>query len=152
MHESVKAQTIPVTHFMVADGVPNEEVDGWDVVHMVLPRSHGDFGDTPRALGAMSALTLGHDAITFLDADNWFLPYHIDAMVKAHRQTGRNVCVASRAFHRLDGSFMYNETPDDSHADMNCIVLFNQAVRLVPFLALKPKALAEIDDRIFWKC
>src|SRR6185369_3572393 len=119
-HESVSAQTYPTTHFMVADGVPQKAVDDWKVEHIALPRSHGDFGDTPRVIGAISALNLGYDAVTFLDADNWYHRKHIEVMVGAHKQTGRDVCLASRTIHRLDGSFMCNAQEDDSHADSSC--------------------------------
>ena len=68
-HDSVKAQTYPATHFMLADGHPNPEVDNWDVVHIKLP-AHGDSCDTPRAIGALSASAQGFDAISLLDADN----------------------------------------------------------------------------------
>lgn len=151
-HESVVAQTYPSTHFMVSDGIPQKEIDNWELEHIVLSSSHGDFGDTPRVVGALSALTLGYNAIAFLDADNWYHRKHIELMVAAHEQTGRNVCIASRAMHRLDGSFMYNLKEDDSHVDMNCMFLVGDVTRLIPLLAVKPKPLAEVDDRIFWKC
>src|SRR5438552_2141705 len=96
-HESVLAQTYPTTHFLVADGAPQEAVDAWEAEHIILPRSHGDFGDTPRVIGTISALNLGYDAITFLDADNWYHRKHVELMAAAHKQTGRNVCLGSRA-------------------------------------------------------
>ena len=151
-HDSVAAQSHPATHFMVADGFPNEEVARWKIQHIVLSHNLDDFGDTPRVIGALAALAQGFEAIAFLDADNWYYPYHVQAMVTAHQETGRNVCLASRSIHRPDGSFMYNYKEVDSFADINSLFLIGPAARLVPFLSIKPKAFAELDDRIFWKC
>ena len=36
-HDSVMAQTCPVTHIMVSDGHPNPEVDQWNAIHVRLP-------------------------------------------------------------------------------------------------------------------
>lgn len=55
-HDSVLAQTVPVRHFLVADGFPRREIDAWDADHLTLSRSHADFGNTPRSVGSMSAL------------------------------------------------------------------------------------------------
>jgi hypothetical protein len=151
-HDSVAAQTYPTTHFMVADGAPQMEIGGWAAEHIILPRSHADFGDTPRVVGALSALNLGYDAITFLDADNWYHRKHVEVMVAAHEHTKRSVCLASRSFHRLDGSFMYDCKEDDGHADTSCLFLAGEVTRLIPLMAMKPRPLAEVGDRVFWKC
>jgi len=150
-HDSVRRQTYPTTHFVVADGAPRDEVRGWPVEHIVLPRNHGDFGDTPHALGAISALSLGYDAIAFLDSDNWYLPNHVETMVAAQRRSGHPVVLAARSFHRLDGSLMAGLRDEENHADTNCLFLSGEAARLVPLLAIKPKAFAEVGDRIFWR-
>lgn len=149
-HDSVLAQTHAATHFLVADGSPNPAVAGWNAEHIVLPKAHGDYGDTPRVIGALSALGQGHDAIAFLDADNWYRPTHIATMIAAHEHTGFSVCLASRSIHRLDGSFMFDFPETDNHVDTSCFFLTGEAVRLVPLMALKPHALADQGDRIFW--
>jgi glycosyltransferase involved in cell wall biosynthesis len=150
-HESVVAQTYPATHFLVADGNSNPLVRDWAAEHIVLPRAHDDFGDTPRVLGAISALSQGYEAIAFLDADNWYYPNHIEAMVAAQRDTGLKVCVASRALHRIDGSFMYQMREDDRLVDTSCYFLTGEAAWFIPIMAIKPKVLSEIGDRLFWK-
>ena len=81
-HESVLRQTGEVTHFMVADGFPNPEVDRWDVQHVSLGAAHGDNGNTPRGIGALLAFAQGFDAVAFLDADNWFVDNHISSLLK----------------------------------------------------------------------
>jgi len=54
-HESVKRQTHPTTHILVADGQPIDLVSSFDAQHIILPITHRDYGDTPRALGSLSA-------------------------------------------------------------------------------------------------
>ncbi len=68
---SVAAQHYPCDHILVADGRPQDWIDGYpDVLHLRLPRNVADCGDTPRAVGAAYACGRDYDAITFLDADN----------------------------------------------------------------------------------
>jgi glycosyltransferase involved in cell wall biosynthesis len=82
-HDSVMAQTRACTHFMVADGFARDEIDDWDVQHIRLPLGHADFGNTPRCLGALSALNQGFDGFAYLDADNWYHPEHAESLVEA---------------------------------------------------------------------
>ncbi len=139
-HESVLAQTHPCRHFMVADGFANEAVAGWDLSHTVLPRAHADYGNTPRAVGALQAHTEGYDAVAFLDADNWFYPEHIAAMVRLHQETGAVVCTATRTLHRLDGSLMFvdRESDGDKHADTNCMFFTRALFKLLPLWVMMP--------------
>ena len=74
---SVAAQTHACDHFLVADGHAQDWIDGAGVRHLRLDRGHGDYGNTPRALGALLAVSEGYDAIAFLDADNWYAPEHV---------------------------------------------------------------------------
>ena len=103
-HESVLAQTHPCVQILVADGVPVDELDAWNAQHIRLPQHHADYGDTPRAVGSMSAIGQGFEAIAYLDADNWFAPEHIESLVRLHEETGADVCLSSRDLHRIDGS------------------------------------------------
>ncbi|MEM9692341.1 MAG: glycosyltransferase, partial [Myxococcota bacterium] len=132
---SVAAQTVPVTHFVVADGHPQPDlVDRFRVEHLVLPDAHGDNGNTPRAIGSLSAVNRGFDAIAYLDADNWYRPEHIERMVALQRRTGASVCTSGRTIHRLDGSFMLVDRESDGlrHVDTSCLFLTRDAFRLVP--------------------
>ena len=125
-YESVQQQSHTCTHYLVADGSPRADVLNWPAEHMVLPRPHRDVGNTPRAIGSLSAMNQGYDAITYLDADNWFYPDHIESMVNLHRQTGAVVCTASRTIHRLDGSLLYadeRECDGRKFVDTNCFFL-----------------------------
>src|SRR5215213_6211875 len=86
-HRSVRAQRTPCTHVMVADGFPADEVQTWELDHIVLPRSHADYGSTPRLIGSFHAVGLGFDGIAFLDADNWYHFDHLEILLNLHRRT-----------------------------------------------------------------
>jgi glycosyltransferase involved in cell wall biosynthesis len=152
-HESVRQQTHPAVHFLVADGFSRPEVLNWSAERITLSRAHADGGDTPRGVGSLSAMNPDFDAIAFLDADNWYLPDHIESMMKLHRQTGACVCTATRNIHRLDGSFMYVDNFDsDGHkfVDTNCLFLTRGAFEILPLWAMMPKELAPSADRVIW--
>src|SRR4051794_24560005 len=69
---SVARQTVPCTHFLVCDGdEPHDITIPASVKVLRLPDAHRDFGNTPRAIGSVSAISQGFDAIAYLDSDNW---------------------------------------------------------------------------------
>lgn len=153
---SVAGQTYSCTHFLVADGHPQDLgslISDRPPEHIVLSRAHGDNGNTPRAIGGLSAMNQGFDAIAYLDADNWFYPHHIERMVDLHRASGAPVCTATRSIHRLDGSLMYvdfNESDGRDHVDTSCLFLTRPAFDVLPLWAMMPKQLAPNCDRIAW--
>ncbi|MGE4218810.1 MAG: glycosyltransferase family 2 protein [Alphaproteobacteria bacterium] len=152
-HASVAGQTHPCTHFMIADGHPAAEVEAWPIQHFVLARSHDDNGNTPRCIGALSAMNQGFEAIAFLDADNWYEADHIAGLVALHQQTGAAICTAGRSLRRLDGTVLvaHDDWSDgDRMADTNCVLLTREAFRLLPVWALMPKQLSPVCDRVFW--
>jgi len=73
---SVQAQTIKADHFLISDGYQQDWVANRVARHIPLGKSHGDYGNTPRGIGAQLAVSEGYDAIGFLDADNWIDPEH----------------------------------------------------------------------------
>jgi len=153
-YESVLSQTFPCTHFMVADGHPCEEVSSWAVEHIILPKPHHDLGNTARGVGSMSAMNQGYDAVSFLDADNWYYPNHIESMINLHRQTGAAVCTASRTIHRWDGSLMYadvHECDGKRHVDTNCFFMMRPAFRVLPIWMMMPTPLGPVGDRVIWQ-
>jgi hypothetical protein len=153
-HDSVLTQLYPCTHFLVADGHPRKEIANWSAQHLILPQSHNDSGNTPRCLGSLSAMNLGYDAIAYLDADNWYYPNHIEAMIHLQRQTGADLCTATRSIHRLDGSLMYvdqHECDGKRHVDSSCFFLTRSAFRILPVWAMMPPQLGPICDTIFWR-
>jgi hypothetical protein len=149
-HQSVLAQTHPCTHILVADGVPESYVDEWDAQHNRLATNHGDYGDTPRAIGSLTAIGQGFDAIAYLDADNFYRPGHIESLVNLHNETGAAVCISSRTMHRLDGSEMGAcvETDGEFFADTSCLMFTRPAFALAPTWALLDPKLHPICDRM----
>ena len=150
-HDSVKAQTYPVTHFMLSDGYPNAEVDNWDVVHIKLP-AHADSGDTPRAIGALSASAQGFDAISMLDADNWFENDHIASLLDVQKQSGSQVVTVARTLRRMDGSILglCHESNGQSFNDTNCYLITRDVFYIFSTWGFKNRNMGVAGDRIFW--
>jgi glycosyltransferase involved in cell wall biosynthesis len=151
---SVAAQSYPCTHFLVADGFPRPELVPEAAQHIVLPRAHADNGNTPRAIGSLSAIGQGFDAIAYLDADNWYEPGFVEAMVKLHAVTGAAFCSAGRAIHRVDGALLLIDTAESNArtlVDTSCMFLVRRAFPVVPVWALMPKQMAAACDTVFFR-
>jgi cellulose synthase/poly-beta-1,6-N-acetylglucosamine synthase-like glycosyltransferase len=102
--ESVARQTVPVEHLLIADGLPQSWLDTEPVRHIKLDKSHGDYGNTPRGVGSLLAISEGFDGFGFLDADNWLEPMH--AELCAQCGTGVDYVIAQRHFRRPDETIM----------------------------------------------
>lgn len=149
---SVRGQTHPCTHFMVSDGHPLDRLDGADVRHVRLGRAHGDYGNTPRAIGGQLAVAEGFDAICFLDADNWYAPDHVAACVDTAERSNADFVATGRRLMRDDGSEIPLRTSDDanrSHIDTNCYFLTFGAFHTLPRWVLAPKPMASLFDRFY---
>lgn len=152
-HDSVKAQTHDdVFHIMVADGHARQEVDEWDVIHIKCPIAHGDYGDTPRSIGSLSAVTLGADAICLLDADNWIEPNHVEKLHNIQVNTGVQVVTTTRMLRRMDGSVLgvCNESNGREFNDTNCYFFTRPAFSSIMHYVFKDKQDAIVGDRIVW--
>lgn len=150
-HDSVRRQTHGCTHFFVSDGHPRAELDEWDVRHMRLGTSHGDYGNTPRALGSMSAFNLGFDAVAYLDADNWYADDHVESLVCFSARTGSDVGFSSRHIVLSTGEkFPFPDEPDHQHVDTNCLFFTSRAAFLAPIWAMMDPSLAAIGDRLMF--
>lgn len=103
-HASLAGQGHPVTHILVADGEPNPAVAAWADQHIVLRHRHRDGGNAGRMAGGLSAASQRFDAVTFLDAADWFLPGHLDGMVRVVEASGADAATARRVLHRIDGT------------------------------------------------
>jgi hypothetical protein len=149
--ESVREQTIPCTHFVVDDG-GDPCPEGADVERIALPRPHDDFGDTARAIGAISAIARGFDAIAWLDADNWYLPHHIETMLGTYVESGAAVVSSTRTLHHRDGRVLgpCYECDGQSFVDGNCLFVGRPGFGLIAnWYLLDPKHHV-IGDRVFW--
>jgi tetratricopeptide (TPR) repeat protein len=101
----------------------------------VLPARHADYGDTPRAIGGLSAIGQGFDAIAYLDADNWYARDHIASLIALHEHTGAAICTARRSIHHLDGRQLGFQLYSDE-CDTSCLMLFRPAFQIAPAWAL----------------
>jgi hypothetical protein len=149
-HRSVLEQTHPCTHILVADGVAEGDVDGWQAQHIILRTNHADYGDTPRALGSVSAIGQQFDAIAYLDSDNWYMPDHIESLVALHQATDAAVCISNRTINRIDGSYMgpCPESDGEQFADTSCLLLTRRAFGYATAWATFDPRLHAICDRL----
>lgn len=151
-HDSVLAQTHACTHIMVADGQPQSAaLSGWrGLRHIPLPVTHGDYGDTPRAIGSLDAIGAGFDAIAYLDADNTFAPDHIESLVDLQRSSGAAFCSSTRYLCRIDGSIMAEcmNCDGETFVDTSCMFFGRGAFRLVTAWVLMPDFAHALCDRV----
>ena len=151
---SVKRQTIPTDHIVVADGLPQDWVDGSGVRHLRLDHTHDDWGDTPRGLGATMAVAEGYSGIGFLDADNWLEPDHVQYCIELAQQSGPYGCdyiAALRHFRRPDESILdVADDPVAFHIDTNCFFFFRSGFHLLPVWAMLPREVSVACDRVFY--
>jgi len=147
-HASVKAQTHQTTHIMVADGHPSPAVAAWDIQHMIMPHAHADGGDTPRGLGALSALNQGFDAVGFLDADNWLAEDHVENCLAACARNDAPISFASRQIVLSTGQYCTFEDRDvveQRHVDTSCYFMLRDAALIMALWAM-------IDPRVWQAC
>ncbi|MEN9886986.1 MAG: hypothetical protein RL758_1564 [Pseudomonadota bacterium] len=148
---SVQGQTVQADHFMVADGHPQDWIDGIPGVHHIrLAQSHADYGNTPRCVGAVRAAEQGYEAIGLLDADNWLDPDHVAACLQAASSADGpcDFVIAARRFCRLDGSDMHIQE-EAGHIDTNVFFFLKGSYPLLPLWGSMPKELSPICDRVF---
>jgi glycosyltransferase involved in cell wall biosynthesis len=151
--DSVAAQTVKCDHILVADGHPQEFIDGLGLRHIKLDRSHSDYGNTPRGIAAQLAISEGYGAIAFLDADNWYEPDHVELCLAAATQvTGDpydcDYVVAKRRFVSPDLKTII-ELARENGVDTNCFFFLPGAFHMIPFWNLMPQEVASLGDFIF---
>lgn len=146
-HESVLLQTYPCDHIIISDGgMPPPMMDAQTIY---LSHNHNNYGDTPKWIGVISALSQGYDAIAFLDADDWLSKNHIENAVRLCREKNAKICVMNRSLNRLDGSELpINYDPDVMQS--HCVFMLADVARELLLCACKPDALCEVGDRIMW--
>jgi glycosyltransferase involved in cell wall biosynthesis len=151
-HESVLTQGSNITHIMVADGYPIDELDSWNIHHIKLPIAHSDNGNTPRGIGSIFARNNSYDFISYLDADNWFHTNHICSLISLYKQEKSPIVSSLRTFHTLDGIDMKISEPyEDSlaHVDTSCLLLHKSVFDLTFAWITMNKVLSPICDRVF---
>jgi len=153
--KSVAAQTIKVDHFLISDGYPQDWVASRVARHIPLGKSHGDYGNTPRGIGAQLAVSDGYDAIGFLDADNWLDPNHTEECLKTAignygSPLNCDYVVTKRRFIRPNLT-VANIQEESNHIDTNCYFLLRGAYSFLPVWNLMPKEFSNVADRVFYK-
>jgi len=151
--ESVKRQTVAADHFLVADGFPQSWLDDVGVNHIRLGHAHRDFGDTPRAIGGLVAVSQGYECIGFLDADNWYEDDHVEvcsAIANSVAPKPVDLVVAKRRMVRMDGT--HTTYPEEfGHVDTSCYWFGEGAFHLIHYWLTIPSELAPIGDRVFYQ-
>jgi glycosyltransferase involved in cell wall biosynthesis len=149
--DSVRQQSAGAEHILVADGFPQDWVDGENVRHIRLDSAHGDYGNTARGLGGLLAAAEDYDGIGFLDADNWYDPEHVERCVAAGSDAeATDLVIARRRFVRPDGSAM-PLADDPNHVDTSCYWFQPGGYHLLRFWVTMPRGLALIGDRVFYR-
>lgn len=151
--DSVVDQTYPSAHILVGDGADKPDVSLRGTQLIQLPVAHGDYGDTPRLIGSVSAATQGYDAICWLDADNWYEPDHVERLVTLARQECAQVVTATRNLRRLDGSLLDVCTESDgaNFNDTNCYLITAPFLHVAAAWGFKDRRAATTGDRIVWR-
>lgn len=146
---SVKSQSVSTDHIVVSDGVPQDWIDDSGVRHIRLDRNHADYGNTPRALGALLAIGEEYDGIGLLDADNWIEPDHVGACLEAgKKERNCDYVVAQMILRRPDGSIL-PVPPEPGHVDTNCFFFLRGSFSVVPYWGMMPKLISHSCDRVF---
>ncbi len=151
-HDSVKAQSIPATHIVVCDGSEPAQIRDFQGVHIILHRNYQDYGNTPRLIGSYRAVTAEADEIAYLDADNWYVPTHLEGMVHFAQERNLDACSSARMLHRLDGTPMMKcpHVNGQPYIDTSCLLVMKPAFPHLIAWTLYPQAVAADTDNRLW--
>jgi glycosyltransferase involved in cell wall biosynthesis len=152
--QSVLAQTLPCTHILVNDGGDPPQVEKSATTQIIsLPRPHQDVGNAGRAIGSVSAICQGFDALAYLDADNWYEPTHLESLAALHRATGAAVCSSTRNLYAPDGRLLGRcpEVEGEQFVDTNCLFLTSAAFAAVSVWYMLPRSQVLAADRVVWQ-
>ncbi len=154
-HDSVKNQRVPTDHIIICDGKYEEFLKLLDARIIILDKNHGDYGNTPRSIGANLVICEKYDGFCFCDTDNWLEPDHVELCLeqaaKFYAQGDCDCVITSRMFRTPDEKIL--NIPDDDismHVDTNCIFYFPGSYYTLMTLALMPKELTIVGDRVYW--
>jgi len=138
----------------VADGHPNHRLREWDCDHIVLPESHHDNGNTPRCIGAISAINHGYWPIFFLDADNWLYNNHVSKAITLKQQNPDADVLAMRRDVALPDGTIVPGIPDEdlnqTHIDTSSYVFYPSAFRVLSIWGMMPPYLGPVCDRFIF--
>ena len=153
--ESVRRQSMPADHILIATGDAQDWIDGLVARHVKLGEARADGGDqsgAARAAGGFLAAAAGYAAICFLDTHCWYDDDHLESCLTAALAVGLDRCgfvAASRRFRRPDLTVMPIADEDPSvFVDASSYFLLPAAYGLIASWALVPAALAPVGDRV----
>lgn len=151
---SVRDQTYTdVIHVTVGDGCSLKAEQGLGGVHNIsLPKNLNNYGDSPRSIGVVYAFSLGVDAVTFLDSDNWYAKDHIETMVDKCIASNCDVVTSLRYLSHLNGTVMglCPESDGKIFCDTNCLLVTKKLAEEAGLWWLIPDDMHVIDDRVMW--
>lgn len=155
--ESVRAQTIPCTHYVFWDGVPVPfDIDyGWQIDSIALPYKTGGNGMMNGGIVAASAFLVQENLICWLDDDNWIEPDHIETLLAA--KGDKPYAHSLRSLVENDGSFFdYDDFESlgqySGFIDLNCYLMDRQlAVQIAP-LWYRTTGSLMVGDRFVYEC
>jgi FkbM family methyltransferase len=147
---SVRDQTVATDHILVADGHPQDWIDALPVRHIRLDRAHADFGNTPRGIGSLMAISEDYEGIGFLDADNWLEPDHVTRCLEAQAaDPSADYVIARWNLRRPDGTIL--ALPFDAgHVDTNCFFFLPGSFHMLPHFSMMHRELSLVGDRVFF--
>jgi len=154
---SVRDQAASADHILVADGNPQYWVEAQaNVTHVVLRKSVGDFGDTPRSVGFVVGMRSEYDIVQFLDADNLLMPDHFRVSLEHFHGVPPSeypdLVIARRQMLRADGTAIDADVIEDEalqHVDTSCYIFNRTAFYVGLKWSLIPRELGFMDDRVF---
>lgn len=151
-HDSVKAQSIPAHHILICDGSEPAALADFQGTHIILQRNYQDYGNTPRLIGSYRAVTRGADAIAFLDADNWYHPFHLEGLVRFAQERNLEACASSRMLYRLDGTPLMKctQVTGQPYIDTSCLLVMKPAFGHLIAWTLFPQSVAADTDNRLW--
>lgn len=150
--ESVSRQPGAI-HYLVCDGeIPDGVVESERLKISWISGPHRDGGSAARAVGGLLAAAAGVDAVTYLDADNWFENGHIEKMFNAAKTKEALVVSCARWLYTIDGQLMglCPEVNGKRFVDTNCMFIMSPAMRLLSNWAFINPNFSPVCDRIFW--
>ena len=152
--KTVKEQTVPCEHYLVGDGraLLGMEADP-SLRHLVLPFAHNDGGNVARTVGGLAAAAAGCDAVAYLDADNGYVPHHLESLRDLALSSGWPLVVSWRSFHRPDGKRLMVRSDEEmhlDHVDTSCWLITRAAFDLLDAW-LMPSPLGPVCDRVFFE-
>lgn len=150
---SVREQSYSnLIHVTVGDGCTLAEERISKVHNISLPKNINNYGDSPRTIGVVYAFSLGADAVTFLDSDNWYGQDHVETMVAQCQASGSDVVTSLRYLSQLNGSVMgvCPESDGKIFCDTNCLLVTKKLAEEAGLWWLIPDDMHVIDDRVMW--